>query len=64
MRDLAALSTVGITLVLCIAIGAGAGMWLDRHFHTEPACTLVGFFLGVIAGFRELLRATLPPKKK
>lgn len=51
------LSVVGITLVLCIAIGTAAGIWLDRRFETEPAITIVGFVLGAIAGFRELLRA-------
>jgi F0F1-type ATP synthase assembly protein I len=35
-------------------------MWLDDRFGTEPALTVVGFFLGVAAGFRELLRATKP----
>ena len=60
LRDALNLSTVGITLVLCIAIGAGAGMWLDNRFGTQPALTVVGFFLGVVAGFRELFRATKP----
>ncbi|NSW55536.1 MAG: AtpZ/AtpI family protein [Armatimonadetes bacterium] len=51
------MSVVGLTLAFCIAIGTGAGMWLDRRFDAEPAFTVVGFLLGAIAGFRELLRA-------
>lgn len=51
------LATVGLTLALSIAIGTGAGIWLDERYGTEPACTVVGFFLGVAAGFRELFRA-------
>ena len=51
------LSVVGLTLALAIAIGTGIGIWLDDRFGTEPACTVVGFFLGVAAGFVELLRA-------
>lgn len=44
-------------MALCIAIGAGGGVWLDAKLHTEPACTVVGFLLGVAAGFSELMRA-------
>ena len=54
--DVLRLSTVGLTLVFAIAIGAGAGMWLDDRLGTKPALTVVGFFLGVTAGFMELLR--------
>lgn len=55
--DALKMSVVGLTLAFCIAIGTGAGMWLDRRFDAEPAFTVVGFLLGAIAGFRELLRA-------
>ena len=60
LRDAASLSTVGITLVVCIALGAGGGMWLDKWLGTQPAFTVVGFLLGVVAGFIELFRATKP----
>ncbi len=56
-REALRLSTVGLALVLSIAIGAGGGMWLDDRLGTQPALTVVGFFLGVTAGFVELLRA-------
>ncbi len=51
------LSAVGLTLAFCIAIGTGAGIWLDDRFGTQPALTVVGFFFGVTAGFVELFRA-------
>jgi ATP synthase protein I len=54
------LSTVGITLALCVAIGTGGGVWLDRHFETEPLLTVIGFLLGTAAGFVELFRAIRP----
>jgi F0F1-type ATP synthase assembly protein I len=57
LRDALRLSTVGITLALCIALGAGIGVWADAKLHTEPAFTVVGFLLGAAAGFRELMRA-------
>ena len=51
------LSVVGLTLAFAIAIGTGIGIWVDGRLGTEPAFTVVGFFLGVGAGFVELLRA-------
>ena len=57
LRDAAKLSSVVITIALAIAVGAGGGMLLDRHFGTSPWITVVGFLIGVAAGFRELLRA-------
>ena len=57
LSDALKLSVVGLTLALCIAIGTGAGIWLDDRFGTQPALTVVGFFLGVTAGFVELFKA-------
>lgn len=54
------LSAVGITLALCVAIGTGGGVWLDRHFSTDPLLTVIGFLLGTAAGFVELFRAIKP----
>lgn len=51
------MSVVGLTLALCIALGTGGGMWLDKRLGTEPAFTVVGFLLGAVAGFRELFRS-------
>ena len=51
------MSVVGLTLAFAIAIGTGIGIWVDGRLGTEPAFTVVGFFLGVGAGFVELLRA-------
>jgi ATP synthase protein I len=56
-RESLQLSTVGIALAVAIALGTGGGIWLDNHFGTQPAFTVVGFLLGTIAGFRELFRA-------
>lgn len=52
------LSALGLTMGLCIAIGAGAGLWLDHRLSSEPAALVVGFFLGTAAAFVQLLRAT------
>jgi ATP synthase protein I len=46
--------TVGLELILSIIFGFVAGRWLDQKFHAGGLLTLVGFFFGVIAGFRAL----------
>jgi len=50
------LSTAGLVLALSIGIGAGAGYWLDLRFGTHWIM-LVGFALGVVAGFKEFFKA-------
>ena len=54
-RTLGMLSTAGLTLAFSIAIGGAAGYWLDQRLGTNWII-LVGFVLGVVAGFRELFR--------
>jgi hypothetical protein len=45
----AALRLVGIGwyVALCIALGTGGGVWLDRRFDLTPVLTLVGLLLGL-----------------
>ena len=50
------LAAAGMTLAFCVVIGAGFGYWLDGRFKTTW-WTPVFAVLGVIAGFRELIRA-------
>ena len=56
MRTIGALSTVGISFVLAIAIGAGFGWFLDKSFGTGPWMFLVFFALGVAAGILNVYR--------
>jgi hypothetical protein len=44
-------------MVLSIVFGFVGGRWLDGKFDTAPYLALLGFFLGVIAGFRSVYRA-------
>lgn len=50
------LSAAGLTLAFSVLIGAGFGYWLDQKFKTSYWVP-VWATLGVIAGFRELLKA-------
>ena len=56
VRTLGALSTVGISFVLAIMIGAGTGLLLDRWLGTEKVFFLIFFVLGVIAGIINVYR--------
>jgi len=56
MRTVGALSTVGFSFVLAIAIGAGFGWFLDKSFGTAPWMFLVFFALGVAAGILNVYR--------
>jgi F0F1-type ATP synthase assembly protein I len=56
-RDLANLGTLGLVIVLCVAIGVGAGLWLDKRLDTEPDFTILGLFVGAAAAFLEVVRA-------
>ena len=56
MRTLGALSTVGISFVLAIVIGAWAGWALDRWLGTSPWMFFLFFVFGLIAGIINVYR--------
>jgi F0F1-type ATP synthase assembly protein I len=57
-RQLGALATVGLSFVIAIALGAGAGLWLDRKLGTAPWLFFVFLSLGFAAGVVNIYRAT------
>jgi ATP synthase protein I len=56
MRTIGALSTVGMSFVFAIAIGAGLGWYLDKVFGTAPWMFFVFFAIGVAAGILNVYR--------
>ena len=56
LKQLLEASTVGIQLVLSTFVGFAMGYFLDRFLGTSPWLTAIFLILGIIAGFRELLR--------
>lgn len=60
VRMIGALSTVGLSFVLALVLGVGAGVWLDRSAGTSPWGFLGGFGLGFAAGVLNVYRATRP----
>ena len=49
-------SSIGIQLVVSTFAGFLIGYGLDRLFHTSPWLTFIFLVLGIISGFRELLK--------
>jgi ATP synthase protein I len=50
-------SSVGLELGIAVIVGLLGGMWLDNRFGTTPWLMLVFLVLGLVAGFRNVLRA-------
>jgi len=42
--------------VIAILIGAGIGLWADRHFDTSPRYLLIGMVVGFAAFVLRLVR--------
>jgi ATP synthase protein I len=50
-------SSVGLELGIAVVIGVLGGMWLDTKAGTSPWLMLLCLVLGLVAGFRNVLRA-------
>jgi ATP synthase protein I len=50
-------STVGLELGVAVVLALLGGMWLDGELGTEPWFMLAGLVIGLIAGFRNVMRA-------
>lgn len=55
-RTIGALSTVGLSFVLAIVIGAWVGRTLDAWLGTSPWLFILFFFLGLAAGVLNVYR--------
>jgi F0F1-type ATP synthase assembly protein I len=53
-RNLAMVSSMGISVVLAIAIGVWFGLTLDRWFGTRPWFFYIFLFIGIAAGFKNI----------
>jgi hypothetical protein len=56
LRSALLLSQAGVTLAVCSVIGFLSGYYLDRWLHSTPWFVLILGAMGVVAGFRELIR--------
>lgn len=55
-RQLSDVMELPFLLVACVAIGGGAGYYLDKRIHTSPLFTLILGLLGFAAGMFQLVR--------
>ncbi|NPA57791.1 MAG: AtpZ/AtpI family protein [Aquificae bacterium] len=50
------IGTIGLHLVSGVVVGVLIGYFLDKHFNTSPWFTIIFFFFGVAAGFRNMYK--------
>lgn len=56
-------SSVGLELGVAVIVGLLFGMWLDSKLGTTPWLMLLFLVLGLVAGFRNVLRAVARAEK-
>ena len=54
LQSLAMVSSMGISVVLAIAIGVWFGLTLDRWFGTRPWFFYIFLLIGIAAGFKNI----------
>ena len=57
-------SAIGIEMGIALAIGMGIGWWLDRTFGTRPWLLAAFTVFGIVAGFRNAIRAANEQMRK
>ena len=57
IRYIGIASTVGINMVASTFVGFALGYWvIDKYLNSHPWFTIILTFLGIVAGFRHLIR--------
>ncbi|WP_293445552.1 AtpZ/AtpI family protein [Persephonella sp.] len=50
------IGSIGLHLVSGVVVGVLLGYFLDKYFGTSPWLTILFFFFGVAAGFRNMYK--------
>jgi F0F1-type ATP synthase assembly protein I len=50
-------ASIGIEMGAALVVGMAIGWFLDRTFGTRPWCLAIFTGFGIVAGFRNVLRA-------
>jgi len=53
-RNLAMVSSMGISVVMAIGIGVWFGLTLDNWLNTKPWFFYIFLFIGIAAGFKNI----------
>lgn len=56
-RGVGSFGTIGLEIVLSIALGFFGGRWIDGKFDTAPYGAGIGFFFGLAAAINSVMRA-------
>ena len=56
VRIFARAGSVGFHMVISTFVGLALGYGIDRLFNTSPWFTIIFLILGIVSGFRELVR--------
>lgn len=51
--------TIGISMVVCVAIGLFLGRMTDRWLDTSPWATVIGIVLGMVTSFWTLYKRVI-----
>ncbi len=54
IKSLGMISTMGISVVVAVAIGVYVGLKLDQWLGTKPWFFFIFLFFGIAAGFRNI----------
>ena len=55
-QDFATISTLGLEFAVAVALGVGAGYWIDQRWNFSPWCTVVGVFAGFSLGMYIVIK--------
>lgn len=56
-RGVGSFGTIGLQIVLCIAVGFLGGQWLDKKLGTSPYLEWLGFAFGLAAAINSVMHA-------
>lgn len=57
-RNIGLVSSMGISVALAIGIGVWFGLFLDRWLNTKPWFFFIFLFIGIAAGFKNVIVIT------
>ncbi len=55
-QDFATISTLGLEFAVAVALGVGAGYFVDHKWNFSPWCTIVGVFAGFALGMYIVIK--------
>lgn len=63
MREAAPYLGIGSTLAITVALGLGAGYWIDGKLGTRPLCFLLGGVFGMLVSFWQVYTLVMRRKQ-